>query len=219
MRHTVALSTLQLRILERLADVRFSTNAQLASWCKVQAPAISKAVQRLNELDLVDGVLMTRPMILRLTCAGGRAVNQPQPYDRRHVSWSVMAHACHRNELALVMAEAVPGFRFASRLSLLKQGFNPGHGEHAAVDGNGMSWFVLLDDFLMGSDRIARAWTRRHAPNRKYWPDPTGRAWCDVAQRFLVACTNERHSQRHREWILKHRLPAEVREITPLWKI
>lgn len=218
MRRSPTIPKLQQNILERLADVQYATNAQLARWCKVQAPAITKAVQQLIAEDLVDGSLLTRPMILHLTYAGGKLLNKPQPYDRRHASWSVMAHACHANAVQEKMLEKHPSFRFVSRVDLLKQGFNPGHGEHGAVDDSGIAWFVLLDDFMMGSDRIARAWTRRHAPNRKYWPDHTGRAWCEVVQRFLVVCTDSQHAIRHREWILKKRLPAEVMQLTPLWK-
>ena len=86
----------------------------------------------------------------------------------------------------------------------------PGHGEHGAVDGSGTSWFVLLDDFLMGSERIARAWRRRHTPNAKYGPDPTGRAWGEVAQRFLVVTTDWAQAELHRTRILRDRLPAEI---------
>ena len=218
MRRPPTLSDLQQRILERLADVRFSTNIQLANWCKVQAPAITKAVQRLTDFGLVEGSLTSRPMILHLSYAGGQILNKPQPYDRRYASWSVMAHACHANAVQEMMLQEHPGFRFLSRKELLKQGFNPGHGEHVAIDDAGITWIVLLDDFMMGSDRINRAWTRRHTPNMKYWPDPTGRKWCDVVQRFLVVSTDDQHAERHHNWILNHRLPAEVMRLTPLWK-
>src|SRR5674476_938478 len=103
-------------------------------------------------------------------------------------------------------------------LEQLKLGVNPAFGEHGAIDEAGTSWFVLLDDYLMTSDRISRAWTRRHTPNKKHWLDPTGRTWCDVAQRFLVVSTDEQHTMRHREWILKTSLPAEVMHLKPLWK-
>lgn len=101
---------------------------------------------------------------------------------------------------------------------MLKQGFNPGHGEHAALDGAGKTWFVLLDDYLMGPERIKRAWTRRHVPSRKNWPDQTGRKMCEVAQGFLVVSTDEQNAQIHRARILKERLPADVLTIKPLWK-
>lgn len=218
MRRSPTIPKLQQNILERLADVQYATNAQLARWCKVQAPAITKSVQQLLADDLVDGSLLTRPMILHLTYAGGKLLNKPQPYGRRHASWSVMAHACHLNAVQEAMLGSHPEFRFLAREVLFKQGLNPAFGEHGAVDGEGRAWFILLDDYLMSSDRISRSWTRRHTPNLKYWPDHAGRAWCDVVNRFLVACTDDHHAKRHREWILKNRLPAEVMQLPPLWK-
>jgi len=207
---------LQNLILEHLNQLQFATSAQLKKLCAVQHPAISKAVHALFEAGLIDGSLLTRPMIFHLTAIGGKLLGVRLPAGRR--TWSVMAHACHLNELQTLMHEQHAGFRFLSRVELLKQGLNPAFGEHGAIDEEGTAWFVLLDDFMMGSDRISRAWTRRHTPNRKHWPDPTGRAWCDVAQRFLVVSTDEQHTMRHREWILKTSLPAEVMHIKPLWK-
>lgn len=212
------LKPLQGRVLGQLAAVQCATLDQLCNFCGSQKPHISTAAAALVEMGLVEVEQFVRPRILRISRQGCQLLGVPAPAGQRLPSWSVMAHACHLNELALVMAKAVPGFRFASRLSLLKQGFNPGHGEHAAVDGSGMSWFVLLDDFLMGSDRIARAWRRRHTPNAKYWPDPTGRAWGEVMQRFLVVTTDEGQAERHRARIARDQLPAEVMTIKPLWK-
>ena len=124
--------------------------------------------------------------------------------------------SCERVEEVMVKKHS--GFRFLTREKLFKHGLNPAFGEHGAMDEEGKAWFVLLDDYLMTSDRITRSWTRRHTPNLKYWPDHTGRAWCDVAQRFLVVSTDDQHAARHRKWILNHRLPAEVMRLTPLWK-
>lgn len=218
MRRSPTMSKLQQLVLERLADVQYATNAQLARWCNVQAPAILKSVQQLIAEDLIDGSLRTRPMILHLTYAGGQFLNKPQPYGRRHASWSVMAHACHLNAAQEVMIKSRPGFSFLSRETLFKQGLNPAFGEHGAIDDEGKAWFVLLDDYLMTSDRITRSWTRRHTPNLKYWPDHTGQVWRDLVNRFLIVCTDEQHAARHRKWILKNGIPAEVMQITPLWK-
>jgi hypothetical protein len=218
MRRAPTMSKLHQCILEHLADVQYATNAQLASWCNVQAPAVSKSVKQLIANDLVNGSLLTRPMILHLTYAGGQVLNRPQPYGRRHASWSVMAHACHVNAVQAAMIKEHSGFRFLTREDLFKHGLNPAFGEHGAVDEQGKAWFVLLDDYLMTSDRITRSWTRRHTPILKYWHDFTGRAWCDVVHRFLVVSTDDQHAERHRKWILKNQLPAEVMQLTPLWK-
>jgi DNA-binding MarR family transcriptional regulator len=219
MRQSPTLPQLQQRILEQLAEAQYATGAQLARFCNVQAPAISKAIQKLLSTNLVDGSLLTRPMILHLTPAGRRLLGVPQPTGRRHPSWSVMTHACHLNAVQELMLKNYAGFRFLSRAELLKQGLNPAFGEHGGIDDAGTAWFVLLDDYMMTADvRIPHSWTRRHTPNKKYWLDPTGRAWRDVAQYFMVFCTDGHHAARHREWILKNRLPAEVVQIKPLWK-
>lgn len=104
------------------------------------------------------------------------------------------------------------------RPTLLKNGFNPGHGEHAAKDAAGKTWFVLLDEYLMASDRIKRVWTRRHVPNKHYWPDSTGRKMCEVAHGYLAVSTDEANAERHRACILKECLPADVLTNKPLWK-
>lgn len=219
MRRPPILPKLHQLILERLAEVQYSTNAQLARWCGVDARRISEGIQKLLAANLVDGSLLTRPMILHLTPAGGRLLGVSLPAGRRHASWSVMTHACHRTAVQELMLKKHAGFRFLSRTELLKQGLNPAFGEHGGIDEAGTSWFVLLDDYMMTPDvRIPRSWTRRHTPNKQYWPDPTGRAWHDVAQYFMVVCTDEQHAVRHRAWILKNKLPAEVVQIKPLWK-
>lgn len=219
MRRSPTLPKLQNLILEQLAQVQYATSAQLQHLCGAQQPDISRAVTALIDAGLIDGRLLTRPMILHLTPISGKLLGIKLPARRQQASWSVMAQACHLNELQALMHKKHAGFRYLSRVQLLKQGFNPAFGEHAAIDDAGTSWFVLLDDYQMTSDRISRAWTRRHTPSRKYWPDPTGRTWCDVAQRFLVVSTDEQHMVRHREWILKTSLPADVMHIKPLWKL
>jgi hypothetical protein len=218
MRRSASLPVLQKKILDQLAQVQFATNTQLVKRCGSHASHVSTAVKALLNVGLIDGSLLTRPMILHLTPACCRRLDVPMPSGGNHSSWSVMAHACHLNAAGELLAAEHPGFRFLSRRTLLKQGFNPGHGEHGATCDSGTSWFVLLDDYLMGSDRIKRSWTRRHTPTLKYWPDPTGRAWCDVAQRFLVISTDADQAERHRKWILKDQLPADVMTIKPLWK-
>lgn len=212
------LSALQNLILAKLGELEFATPGQLQEGCGVKQPAISKAVVVLLEEGLIDGHLHTRPAILHLTSAGGRLLDRVLPAGRRNASWAVMSHACHLSEVQAQLSEKLKGFRILRRGEVFRHGLYPAFGEHGALDGEGKSWFVLLDDYRMPSNRISRCWTRRHTPNRKYWPDPTGRAWCDVVQRFLVVATDIQHAARHRAWILKSTLPADVLTIKPLWK-
>ena len=116
------------------------------------------------------------------------------------------------------MTKKYSGFQFLPREALFKRGFHPAFGEHVAIDAAGTAWLVLLDDYFMNSERIARIWTRRHTPNMKYWPDFTGRRWCDTVNRFLVVSTDDLHAERHRKWIKKSIFPAEVMYMSALWK-
>lgn len=219
-RKASSLRPIHAALLERLAVVRCATQGQLQAFCSIkQQPDASAALTFLAEVNLIEVEAYSCPRIYRISRTGCGLLGVASPSGDRRLSWSVMAHHCHRNQVALALAKEVPGFRFLSRLELLKLGFNPGHGEHAAVDGSGRSWFVLLDDYLMGSERIARAWERRHTPNAKYWADYTGRAWNEVVQRFLVVTTDEGQAARHRARILRDRLPAEVISIKPLWRV
>lgn len=205
-------------ILTTLGRLMFATANQLAYWCDTTPLAIYKRLPVLVAENLIAGEEHARPAIWRLTFAGGRRVNKPMPAGRRHASWSVMAHACHRNASEISLRESRRGFRFLDRLTLLKSGLNPAFGEHAGNDESDLSTFVLVDDYMMGSDRIARSWQRRHKPNPKYWPDPAGRVWRELAQDYLVVCTDEHHAERHRDWLASQSIPAEVLTIDPLWR-
>lgn len=212
-----ALNDLQHGVLRTLGRLRFATEAQLAYWNGVGVSAVSKTLAKLIDAELVAVEKQSRPGIWRLTFAGAAVVRMPMPSGGRHSSWSVMAHACHVNEVEIRLRESIyKGFQFMSRLELLKQGFNPAWGEHAGSCGN-QSIFVLVDDYAMTSDRIARSFARRHAPNPKYWPDAAGRVWGEVMQSYIVACTDPIHVETHRAYITKSQLPADVVSVPALW--
>jgi hypothetical protein len=210
---------LQKKIMEQLHLVNYATNLQLAKLCNSYPSNISNAIKALLNVGYIDGSLLTRPMILHLTATGARYLKKPLPAGRRHASWSDMAHACHLNEIREILFLEQKGFRFLIRQDLLKHGLNSAHGEHLGIDGAGKNWLVLLDDYGMASDRIKRSWVRKHTPVLKYWPDYTGRTWKDVVQRFLVVTTDKDQANRHLEYILENKLPADVKIIKPLWKI
>lgn len=218
MKRAGQLNDTQRAALDTLGRVRFATEAQLAHWCGVGVPAINKTLSKLLDAGLVTVENNARPAVWRLSHTGARITNCPLPSGRRQASWSVMAQACHANETEILLREQYPGFQFLARRRLLAQGFNPAHGEHAGSDAARVSALVLVDDHLMPSERLTRAWTRRHAPDPKLWPDPAGKRWADVMQRYLVACTDERHAQQHQRWIDSHGLPADVVVIKALWR-
>ncbi len=195
-------ASLKCRILLELARLEFATTTQLAYWCRASIPGVSRAALTLAKLGHIELCSLPRPFIW---------------YAAGPACWAVMAHACHRNTLEIVLDRQQGGFRFLQRVDLLRKGFNPARGEHAGVDAHGSMWLVLLDDSSMKCERIGRTWWRRHTPSPRHWPDPTGRCWGDVVQHYVVACTDTCRARRHRAWITTRDVPACVTEIQDPW--
>lgn len=112
MRRGACLPKLQWRILEMLGKVQYATTRQLAALCGAQTSNTHDAITSLLDTGLADCSLIMRPMILYLTPAAGRMLDEPMAYSRRHASWAVMAQACHRNAAAAALAAQHPGFYF-----------------------------------------------------------------------------------------------------------
>lgn len=216
-------------IMDVLTHNDFATPAQLAALCEVQLPAISKAMQQLASKSLIVVETGFRPAILRLSCTGARTMDKVLTSGKRTPSASVQQHACHRNEVGMVLSDKYPGFAWTPKLQLLRHGLRPAIGEHGATDQTGRSYLVLLDDYMMAPNRILRTWARRHAPDMNHTHDHTGQRWCDLANQFIVATTSERQAERHQKWIAKYnqdckspdsQLPdIEVVSVDPLWSL
>ena len=116
-----------------LARTQFATADQLAIWCRVSKPALSLYLKALHRAGLVETGADTKPQIWQLTLAGAARMQVPMPSGRRHSSWAVMQNAAHRNAVEILLAKEHTGFHFLSRRQLYKKGFNPSHGEHAAI--------------------------------------------------------------------------------------
>jgi len=205
------------QVLQQLGRLRFATAHQLAYWCDVHATTVTRRLNSMLDDGLVSAHRHSRPAIWYLSYAGARVIQQPTPTGRRQPSWSVMAHACHTNETEIVLRQSHADFRFMDRVALFKQGFNPAHGEHAGVDRNKVSYFVLIDDYAMTSDRIEHSWQRRHVPQRKYWSDPAGRAWQEVVNKYCVVTTDAYRAPLHQTYVRKNHVPADVMTIKGLW--
>lgn len=205
------------QLLQHLGRMRFAAAHQLAYWCQVHLTTITRRLNILLSEGLVSGHRHSRPAIWYLSYGGAKVIQQPMPAERRLASWSVMAHACHTNETELALRQRHTEFKFMDRFSLLRQGFNPAHGEHAGVDMNKVSYFVLIDDYAMTSDRIEHSWTRRHVPQQKYWPDPAGRTWHEVVNKYVVVTTDSYRAPLHQTYVAKNHLPADVMTIKGLW--
>ena len=216
-------------IMAQLTMNDFATPAQLAAFCDVQLPAISKATKQLQSQRMIVMEEGFRPAVLRLSFKGARMMGRTLPSGKRSPSAAVQQHACHRNEAALLLSRKYPGFAWTDKKQLLAHGLRPARGEHAATDNRGCSHLVLLDDYQMVSNRILRSWTRRHTPDTHHYPVHNGQRWCDLANNFVVATTSVEQAGRHQQWIEgaykilrkgDDRLPEiEIIHIEPLWDL
>jgi len=215
--------------MEQLSINDFATPAQLAAFCDVQMPAISKATKQLQSQSMIVLEEGFRPSVLRLSFKGARMMGKVLSSGKRSPSAGVQQHACHRNEAALILSQTYPGFAWTPKKQLLAHGLRPALGEHAAMDDSGLSHLVLLDDYQMESNRILRSWTRRHTPDTKHYPLHNGQRWCDLANHFVIATTSIEQANRHQQWIegtyktLREgdaRLPEiNIIKIEPLWDL
>ncbi|NOY71186.1 MAG: hypothetical protein GXP14_02225 [Gammaproteobacteria bacterium] len=216
-------------IMTQLSMNDFATSAQLAAFCDVQLPAISKATRQLQSQSMIVTEAGFRPAVLRLSFKGARMMGKTLPSGKRSPSAAVQQHACHKNEAALILSRKYPGFQWTQKDQLLAHGLRPAQGEHAATDRRGRAHLILLDDYQMASNRILRSWTRRHTPDTNHYPVHNGQRWCDLANNFVVATTSVEQADRHQQWasstykILKQedaRLPEiEIIKIEPLWDL
>jgi len=216
-------------IMAQLSMNDFATPAQLATLCDVQMPAISKATKQLQSQRMIVTEEGFRPAVLRLSFKGARMMGKVLASGKRSPSASVQQHACHRNEVALILSKKYAGFQWTPKSQLLTHGLRPALGEHGATDNSGCAHLVLLDDYQMVSNRILRSWTRRHTPDSNHYPVHNGRRWCDLANNFVIATTSNDQADRHRHWvegaykILRagdERLPKiEIIKIKPLWNL
>lgn len=206
----------------------FATQKQLVHWCHVSLASVSRAAAKLQAQNLIVSEKFN-PAILRLSSKGARMMDTMVSSGKRTPSAAVQQHACHKNEIFFSLSEKYDGFSWTLKKQLLSHGLRPTLGEHAATDKEGRSYFILLDDYLMASNRIQRTWTRRHTPDLDYYSDHTGQRWCDLANNLIVVTTSEEQAQRHLKWADKYnqsckageiKLPAiELLVIKPLWDV
>lgn len=213
------LNNTQDEILDTLGRVSFATAKQLATFCGVVIPSVSKALSALEASNIVIKESFIRPNVWRLTNKGAAILDINLPSGKRDPSSSVLRHTCHRNQVEIEFNEKYGNFRLYSRLSLLKNGLRPAFGEHAGGTKAGRTFFILLDDYLMPSSRIKNSWTRTHKPDGKYYEDTTGRKWNEVANEYFVITTDSSQFKRHKKWIKNNNIAGcHVMKTEPLWK-
>lgn len=210
------LSPTQQTILHNFKHLDYATVEQLQYWAGVSQAGVRKTLFFLQDAGLVDDEKQVTPHVWKLSRMGSRLVGQPLPSGFRQSSWSVMAHICHRNQVEIFLRESLSDFLFFKKTALLRLGLNPSHGEHAGKQ-DGKILFILLDDYLMGSDRITKVLSRAHKKNPKYCKLNRSVNWNMILNSYLVVTTDRYQQTKHERWIKKKGIEAELIYLPPLW--
>ena len=206
-------------LLQTLSRLKFATRSHLAYWCKVHVSTILRRLRALQSAGLVTSDENQDPAIWTIKNLAASVLLTSLPSGGRRASWSVMAHACHANEVEIMLdgAKDSKGFRFLDRATLFKRGLNPGHGEHGGIDEAKRAYLILLDDYMMKPERIGHTWTRAHHPPRKFFDGNRQLSWSKIVNHFIVATTDEFRAAQHAAWLERHEIPARVITIRSLW--
>jgi len=210
------LSPVQETVLEGLNRLNYATVTQLHYWSQVSLTAIRDGLAFLQEAGFVASEKQVKPHVWQLSFAGAHLVGRSLSSGLRQPSWSVMSHICHRNQVEIQLRRRYANFFFLKKTALFRLGLNPSHGEHAGVQA-GKLFFVLLDDYLMGSNRITKVLSRDHRKHPKYCSLNKSVNWRMVLGRYLVVTTDLHQKSRHERWIQKQKINAELLYLPPLW--
>lgn len=199
------LTDTQRAVLERLATWRAATVEQLAQIAGLQPRGMRKALVPLERHGAVKlhNVEAASPTIVELRHPGARLAGVSLPSNRVHHSWATLTHQCRVNELELRLSSKHPG-RFLQTVELFRLGLNPSVAEHGYRLDAGALWFVVLDDYGMAAGsrgRVARSWTRPHAPRRAYYTSTASTSWSARADGVVVATLTKDQAQRHKRYM------------------
>jgi len=215
----IKLSTIDQCLISTLTRLKFATREQLAYWCKTPSVTIFKHLATLEEARLVAAHRHRRPAIWKIKPLAAALMLTSRPSGGRQSSLSVMTHACHTNEVEIMLNKDPDskGFRFMEQTELFKRGLNPAHGEHVGVDDAKKAYLVLLDDYTMKPERIGHAFARAHHPPRQLFSGNRNLKYSQIVNYYIVATTDEFRAAQHATWIKRHEIPARVITIKPLW--
>lgn len=220
------LTDLQNQILDVIARLRFATAEQLLYWLPVDAlSSVRRGAIRLTDLGLLETRSDLRPYVYRLSSRGCALTGER--YFRRWHSASAVQQYLLRNAIEIELREEDPSARVQPRQGLSSIGLYPAHAEHAFVLPNKLDLFlfVIVDDYLMTSNRILHKWNREHLRESQSAQVTSLKRWRDVSQACRVYTVCEHHAKRHgdylqRQWEkMQSPLPISVQLIEPIWGV
>ncbi len=214
-----SLSGAKTNVLLALYRMRYATVQQIALWSDAgrHQSRTYALLSALSKDELINCHNALQPYIYSLTREGYRVIGKLPPAGSRQESWSVLTHQCHANEAEIKLQEHFPGFQFLPKPVLYKMGLNPAIAEHCGVSQE-QRIYVLVDDYLMQSNRLLRVKTRSHRPKKGFFdftkPIPT---WSAVASKFICVTTLDSQYALHKKFLQVNRLDFSMMKIGPLW--
>ncbi len=213
----LATDELMLRVLARL---RFATAEQLGYWLPLDAPSsVRRCAQRLEAARFIEINTERKPFVYRLSRMGCAVMGQR--YFRRWHSASAMQQVLLRNQVELRWHQADDRTSVVDRTALTPLGLHAAHAEHAFMRPGQSHLFqlVVIDDYLMQSDRIAHKWTRGHLKQSRHAADTTLKRWCDVCDAYWIFAVTPLQVRQHEaylaQWLTESPTHDEV-NVTPV---
>ena len=218
---TDALTQTQVLMLSTLARLRFATAEQLMQWCPLGAmSSVRRCAQRLASAGLIEINTELKPFVYRLSRKGCRAMGQR--YFRTWHSFSAMQQVLLRNQVEIQLLNEDDKSASIDRAQLAPLGLHPAHSEYAFVMPNRSSLFqlVVIDDYLMQSNRILHKWQRPHLKTSTTATSTTLKRWCDVCDGYRIYTITELQAIQHRAFLAQAGIPnASVTLIEPVWGV
>lgn len=220
------LSQLNEAMLTLLARLRFATAQQLKTWLSVEAmSSIRRAAQRLELLGLVEINKELKPFVYRLSRSGCNLMGER--YFRNWHSVSAMQQILLRNEVEIELKKEDSAASVATRSQLTQLGLHPAHSEYAFMMPNKRSLFelVVIDDYLMQSNRIIHKWHRAHLKSSQIAEPTSLKSWSQVCDAYRIYTVTDFQYEKHRNYLAqgieqaRFAMSASVHLIEPIWGV
>lgn len=207
-------------LLNLLLRLQVATVAQLQYWFR---GSHESSLSRLCSQLAITGYLKInqkkKPYAIKLASKGARYLQTDCKTD--WPSFAATQQIVLKNDVEIALRKTFGNIIYLKRPTLWRLGLNPGIGEHAFRFGDQL-FFVLIDDYLMESNRISHCLSRAHTPHEQYY-DVTqaggSSTWADYADRVVVFSCDEDHLEQHQTYLEKQTIKADCHYLPATWGI
>lgn len=207
-------------LLNLIFRLKVTTIAQLKYW--LQAPHETTVARLCSQLAITGFIKINhkeKPYSLMLASKGARYLQADGKTD--WPSFAATQQIVLKNDVEIWLREYFDNIIPLNRTKLWQLGLNPGVGEHAFRSGSQL-FFILIDDYLMESNRISHCLSRAHTPSEQYYDVTQGggpSTWADYADRVFVFSCDEDHLEQHQAYLDKQAIKADCHYLPATWGI